>query len=526
MGTKSPELARQEGKAKRAWGQREPFEHHLTDVYTYCLPMRRGSIAKQSADRLFDMTSTIGAMYSAQNLKNDISPPGQLRVEMEAGPLARRLGSADEVKAYDRRLSLLSEEIDPFFQIGDFDTALEETCVDLMIGMGAIMPVKGSRDKPVIFCNIPADRIATLRDVHGQLTFASWKQAATLEAIEAAFPKGTYSAEFRRALKEKPEESVDLWQNFERLPSGQWSMAVYTSNHCDDLILTQVYRTQPLAVPTYFQDPGNPFGGGPLLYALPSIKTLNKAQELAVRSAAVQLLGIWGYRAGGTFNPDMVRVGAGEFWPMMSTGGVLGPDVQRLDPASGRLDVARMVVEGMRDDIKQVLFDNRLPRDRGTPKSASEIVARIQESARANIGAFGRISRALMPVIVPRVAEILFEAGYIEFPLSINEMLVTVRTRSPMQEALDAGRLQSSLNYFDLVQAVAGPEAADEHLKADLFLGAARKVLNVPLDWVPDDEEKAGLRKAKADQQAAVTAAQFALEAQKAAPEQPAGALI
>jgi hypothetical protein len=46
-----------------------------------------------------------------------------------------------------------------------------------------------------------------------------------------------------------------------------------------------------------------------VLFALPTIKTVNKAQELTLKAAAIQLLGIWGFRAGGTFNPDTVRLG-------------------------------------------------------------------------------------------------------------------------------------------------------------------------------------------------------------------------
>lgn len=523
---KTKRLQAAEAVRDRAWKKRDDYTARLDDVYTYCLPMRRGDIAQASADKIFDMTSLIGTMWSAQNLKSDLSPSGSQRVEMEAGPLAKRLGDKHELKAYDRKLADLSTEIDPFFQAGDFDTALEETCVDLMIAKGAIMPVRHKRDQPVKFINIPIDRIATLTGLTGEHYFMSWKQRATVEQVVGHFKNGDFHEDFKKAVKDKPEQEVTLYQDYSRLADGRWQLVAYCDDMCADFIVQDFYRTQPIAIPSYFQDPGNELGGGPLLYAMPSIMTLNKAQELALRSAAVQLLGIWGYRAGGTFNPDAISMGAGSFWPMMSTGGVLGPDVQRLDPATGRLDIARMVIEGLRDDVKQALFDNRLPRESGTPASAAEVLQRIREGAKANIGAFGRINRGLMPVIVPRVAEILFEWGYIDFPLTINEMLVTIRTRSPMQEALDAGRLQSSVNYFDLVQAVAGPEDVDEHIVVDLFLEEARKVLNVPLQMIPNENQKKKIRADKQQQQAAVTAAQFALEAQKAAPEQPAGAVL
>ena len=43
-------------------------------------------------------------------------------------------------------------------------------------------------------------------------------------------------------------------------------------------------------------------------FALPTVKTQNKAQELALKAFAIQMLGIWAYRSGGTLNPDT------DFW--------------------------------------------------------------------------------------------------------------------------------------------------------------------------------------------------------------------
>lgn len=521
-----PELEKHKRRVQRAWQEQSGLKAIFEDVYTYCLPFRRGNISKQTADRVFDMTSMLGSMYSAQNLKNDLSPPGQDRIALEPGPLAKKQVRGREMQTYERALRGIADDVNPHFNAGDFDTALEEACVDLLIGRAGIMPIRGrAGGNPVRFVCIPTERLAIQSDVFGQLTLISWRQEAKAEQIADAFPQGDFDDDFMKTIKDNPDSDQILFQDFERLPSGRWRMRVYCERS-KRFILQQLYRSQPVAVPYYFQTPGDVLGGGPLTYALPSIKTLNKAQELALRAGAMQLLGIWGYRAGGTFNPDTVRLGAGEFWPMLSTGGVLGPDVQRLDPATGRLDIARMLIDGMRDDIKQALFDNRLPRQQGTPVSAQEIVARLRENAKANIGAFGRIWRGLMPVLTPRITEILYEAGLVEFPLSANELLAEIRPLSPMQQAIDASRLQSTINYFDMVQAVAGPESVDEHIKVDTVLKETRRVLAIPDGWAPSADERNQLRQAKAQQQAAITAAQFALEAQKVAPEQPAGVMI
>ncbi|MCZ4076311.1 portal protein [Agrobacterium sp. LMR679] len=85
--------------------------------------------------------------------------------------------------------------------------------------------------------------------------------------------------------------------------------------------------------------------------------------------------------------------------------------MQRLDPASGSMNVAQMLIGDLQGQIKQAMFDTRLPEYEGTPRSASEMTARLQQRANIHIGAFGRLVREIMPVVVPRAAEILMEFG-------------------------------------------------------------------------------------------------------------------
>src|SRR5262249_10141999 len=152
-------------------------------------------------------------------------------------------------------------------------------------------------------------------------------------------------------------------------------------------IVEETYKTQPMAVPRYHRVPGEPYGRGPIILAMPTIKTLNKALELTLKSAAIQMLGIWGYRPGGAFNPDTVRLGPGEFWPMQATGGVLGPDVTRLDTASGKVDVGQLVTQELRLQVQSMLGDDRLPEKGATPVSATEIMARMKRIQQNYMGA-------------------------------------------------------------------------------------------------------------------------------------------
>jgi hypothetical protein len=516
------DLAQVQRRSKKVWEQRAPWNGIYQEAYDFAVPQRRPGRAggSKTPDRLFDMTAPMSAMYFAGNLQRDLFPSGQPTFTLETGPIAAMAIGPQGVKIYDRELEKLAKKIHPFFLSGDWDTAIHEMCIDLAVGTGAIIPVKGNARMPVQFACIPFDQLAVGVDAYGKVIHVDWKQMVENEQLLGAFQDGAWPEGFEAEAKSKPSSEVELIQSFWADPKGMgWHFCAHLQKSVKP-IKHERTRTQPIAVPRYYRVPGEPYGRGVILTALPSIKTLNKAQELALKSAAINMLGIWGYRAGGTFNPDTVRMGPGEFWPMQATGGVLGPDVTRLDPASGRMDVAKMLIGDLQDQIKQAMFDTRLPEYAGTPRSASEIAGRLRQKADVHIGAFGRLVNEIMPVIVPRVAEILFDMGMLAGnPIQIDQLLVSIKVRSPMQAALNADRLASIANYLEMVGAIAGPDNVPLYANIEKVLDRVADGLQIDKDLIPDEDEKKKVMDDMAAKQERQMAQMFAAKAAEAAPK-------
>lgn len=489
------DLTKHKKRAQAAWDGRSNWDGLIGDAYDYAIPHRRpggkGSI-NQNADRLFDMTAPSGTMHFAGNLQRDLFPSGQPPFTLKTGPVASMALGAKEISAFDRVLENQAKRVHPFFLAGDWDTAIHECCIDLSVGTGAILPVKGTRDDPLHFAALPIDQIAIITDAYGRVILVSWKQVIKWEQLIDAFPNGNFTDEQRKLAITHPSSDVTLYQDFYQLPGGRrkgWVFVAYVDNSTAPIEFER-YRTQPIAVPRYYRVAGESYGRGVVLTALPSIKTVNKAQEIALKAAAIQMLGIWGYRAGGTFNPDTVRVGAGEFWAMQSTGGVLGPDVQRIDSGGARMDVARMVIGGLQDQIREALLDTRLPDYQGTPRAASEIAARLRQRSEVHIGAYGRLVREIMPVVVPRAIEILSDFGYMTMPMTVDELLVSLEVQSPMAAALNADRLASIANYLEFVGAIAGPERVELYANIDKIVEQVGTGLQIDKSLIPDDDQK------------------------------------
>lgn len=524
------DVAAQRARADRAFSADSGLSALRQDAYDYVLPMRRpggASRSKRVADKIFDMTAPNSAMHLAGVLQRLLfsQPPSLMPGALTRQAFAAQGPSgAKALSGLERVLERTGEFIYPFMEAGDLATATHEMCIDLGFGTGALLPMRGDANHPIHFLAIPDEEIALSGDAFGRTTFASWRRPVARGALLQAWPHAKFSADFIKAAKEGPSADIEvtLYQDFWQLPDGRWQFAAYLDRECDEFLAWEVTRTKPIATPRYYRVAGEIKGRGPVLLALPAIKVLNKAQELALKAAAMQMLGIWGYRSGAGFNPDTAAIAPGAMYEMQSTGGVMGPDISRLDPASGRLDVASMVIDGLQQQVRDAMMDTRLPQETGTPKSASEIAARMSQNSQVHLGAFMRLHREVHPDIIPRCAEILNSFGYLKGVMDFNELIVSVGVRSPMAAALSAEKVGNIVRYAEMMTALVGPQNLPDHLVTDTAGDAIADGMMIPRAMVPDAQARAASREERQQQMAA--AAETAM-LEKAAPQLAGGAL-
>lgn len=514
-------LERHKKRAERAWSDRSAWETMYADAYDFAIPYRRPAarVGKgvNRIERVFDGTAIESTFRAAGQLHTDLFPPEFFK--LAPGPVTKMSLGENELQQLKLELKKLSDIVNAFFQTGEFATASSEMCIDLMVGTAVLFPLEGDDETPLRFVCIPFDEVAIECDAYGKVVATFWVTKLSRRAVHGAFPEGEYSQEFLDALEAKPDDEVDIHQDFVRDPnSRKWHFYAYLKQDCEVPIATETYATQPMAVPRYHRVPGEPYGRGPILLALPTIKTLNKAVELTLKAAAIQMLGIWGYRPGGAFNPDTVRLGPGEFWPMQGTGGVLGPDVTRLDPASGRIDVGNLVTQELRLQVQSMLGDDRLPDKGATPVSATEIMARMKRIQQNYLGAWARVVNETHPVIVRRAIEILARR---KVPgvhnVNIDELLIKLDVLSPITQAVKAAAHARIVDFIQLVQALKGaPEAAELIVKVD---DALRHIAEdeIPPELIMSPAEQKQLEAKMAAAAAQMAAAQAAAGGQQQA---------
>lgn len=512
-------------RRQKAWADRAHWQALYDEVYDYVIPYRRPATSlnakgAQRIEKLYDNTAMVSAFAGAGRLQQDLFPPGQPFFTFTLGPVAKAALKKQRVDATaaKRELEEIAQLVQAFFLSGEFDNAANEMCIDLIAGTGTLFPLEGDDADPVRFVCIPFDEIAIEPDAFGGVGAIFWTTRQTRRQIRQAFPRATFPEAFERANDLDGE--VVIHQDWTR--EGKiWRFRVTIEDGNQDEgkaeIANATLRTQPGAVTRYHKVPGEAYGRGPGMLALPTAKTLNKAVELLLKAAAIQMLGIWAYRPGGAFNPSTARFQPGAFWPMGSTGGVLGADVTRLDPATARMDVAQLITSELRLQLQAAMNDDKLPDKGATPVSATEVMARMKRISQNYLGAYGRITNDTIPPLVRRVMEILDKKKLLPRTIKLDTLLVAIDITSPMASMMKAQGLAQALDFLQIVASLKGPQAIELLVKLDDFLRDLGERMGVPAAFLMTETETKQLE-AKLAAAAAKLAAATQQQQQAAAP--------
>jgi hypothetical protein len=213
-----------------------------------------------------------------------------------------------------------------------------------------------------------------------------------------------------------------------------------------------VYRrmkTSPWIISRYSKVAGEVYGRGPLLTALPDIKTLNKTLELVLKNASLAISGVYTAADDGVLNPQTVKLVPGAIIPVARNGGPQGESLKPL-ARSGDFNVSQIIIQDLRANIKRTLLDESLPPDNMSARSATEVVERMKELAQNLGSAFGRLINETMIPLVSRILSVMDERGLIDLPLQVNGLEVKVSPVAPLAMAQNMEEINNIVQFMQL----------------------------------------------------------------------------
>jgi hypothetical protein len=451
MGKKMPveEIIKRAEVAQR---RKDLFEELYRDAYEFALPQRQlygywegNSQGQKKMTRVFDSTAITSTQRFANRLQSGIFPPQRKWCRLEPGtdiPPDRKAQAQAVLDAYnDKMFAVLKQS--------NFDIAIGEFLLDLAVGTAGMLILPGDDVAPINFIPVPMFLISYEEGANGMVDKVYRRMRMKGESITQQWRDAEIPIEVKQRIDQKPTDEVELLE-----------ATVYDAergDYCYHVIdktskLELVYRrtnSSPWVISRYMKVAGEIYGRGPLLTALPDIKTLNKTLELLLKNASLAVAGVYTAADDGVLNPQTVKLLPGAIIPVARNGGPQGETLRPL-PRSGDFNVSQIVINDLRQNIKRVLLDESLPPDNMSARSATEVVERMKELAQNLGSAFGRLINETMVPLVGRILGVMDEKGLIDMPLRVNGLEVKVSPVAPLAMAQNMEEVNAILQFMQI----------------------------------------------------------------------------
>ena len=514
---KPEEILKRQDLAQR---KKDEFQTLYQDAYEFALPQRQlygvwegGATGTKKMARVFDSTAINSTQRFANRLQSVVFPPQRKWSRLEPGvqiPDEQRARAQEILDAYGEKMFAVLRQ-------SNFDIAIGEFLLDLAVGTACMMVQPGDDVSPINFVPVPLFLVAYEEGANGQVDNVYRRMRIKGESIIRQWPDAKISPNLQSKIEQKPTDDIELIEaTIYDHKRGDYCYHVIWKEGKEEL----VYRRKnysPWVISRYMKVAGEIYGRGPLLTALPDIKTLNKTIELLLKNASLAVSGVYTAADDGVLNPNTVKIIPGAIIPVARNGGPQGPALQPL-PRAGDFNVSQLVINDLRSNIKRILLDESLPPDNMSARSATEIVERMKELAQNLGSAFGRLINETMIPLVTKILEVMDERGLIRMPLRVNGLEIKVTPVAPLAMAQNMEEVNAILQYAQLMQGF----GADGQLalKNDAVVDYVGDKLGVPAAVRNDATERAVLlEEAQAQQMQAAAMQQAAMQQAQQAPE-------
>ena len=461
-------------RAEVAQRKKDEFESLYRDAYEFALPQRQlygywegqSQGAKKMA-RVFDSTAINSTQRFANRLQSGIFPPQRKWCRLEPGPdipVERRQQAQAVLDQYNEKMFTVIKQ-------SNFDIAIGEFLLDLAVGTAGMLVLPGDDVAPLNFIPVPMFLISYEEGANGQVDKVYRKMRMKAEAVKQQWKDAEFPVDVAQRIESKPTDEMELLEaTVYDMDRGDYCYHVIDKISKEELVYRRM-KSSPWVISRYSKVAGEVYGRGPLLTALPDIKTLNKTLELVLKNASLAISGVYTAADDGVLNPQTVKLVPGAIIPVARNGGPQGESLKPL-ARSGDFNVSQIIIQDLRANIKRTLLDESLPPDNMSARSATEVVERMKELAQNLGSAFGRLINETMVPLVSRILSVMDERGLIDLPLQVNGLEVKVSPVAPLAMAQNMEEINNIMQFMQIT-ATMGAEGQLAVKTGDLidFLG-------------------------------------------------------
>ncbi len=454
MAIPSVQVESTEGRFKRyqaAVSRRQLWQSQMDQAYRWLAPNRLPLIeddrpfgilsdsrtrGEERNDHIFDPTGEESVLSFANNMQLNLMPPNKEWASVVVSDgienlpqiYHERFGpiTSETIISIKKQLQEINKIMFTHFESSKLYSSINESFQDLAITLGAILINEGNLDNPIIYDAIPANTIVLESDVENQITNV-WRPITLAgRLIKEKWPNATIPPTLQEKINKAPEVPHSLIEGtitYPNNPTGkQFYYFVMLADGTVDL-LTEWVDYFPWLIFRGQKSPGETYGRGPGLTALPYVRQLNKLSEYVLRGMQMQAFPVFVLSNGmSDINPYTFSIEPGAI--IESNPGIKPSDtIQSVSGASP--EVPFQYIQFMQNAVKEIMFANPI-NVQNKANTATEAQIINNNWVQKNAGFFSRTSIELFPGLIDKTLHILTKKGAIP-KLDINGKKVTVR---------------------------------------------------------------------------------------------------
>lgn len=377
---------------KRALDEREVWLPRWKDAMRYTIPADDTESAT-----LFDATAADAVDNLAASMYSLLTPPESLWINL--------VRESDLSPDAEVATAMLRAHLND----SNFYTTVHQCYLDLVVlGTACLFMAENpiGADSAFSFTAIPMKDIAILPGAVFHTT-----SLPACDLMEK-YPNFVFPENMRDSIKNNPQMPIRLVQSLIGKDFVAW---VDVGGDIENNIVARgTFETNPYIIFRWSLVSGELYGRGPVLRALPDIKTANKVVELVLKNATIAVSGIWQADDDGVINLSNINLTPGAIIPKAVGSSGLTPLT-----SGSNFDVSQIVLRDLRDRIRHTLLADRLGLLSDKEMTATEILARNSDMVRILGATYGRLLHEFIRPLCERGLQILSRRGLIE-PISLH----------------------------------------------------------------------------------------------------------
>ena len=473
-------------KFKEAQSIKDYWKDKFEEAYEYCLPNRESfyeeSPGQKRTDKIFDETAVVGVQEFASRLQAGITPTFARWADFQAGSEI----PPEQKPNINLQLDKITDYVFQLLQQSNFNQEIHESFMDLAIGTGVMLVEEGDAINPIKFTAVPLTRVCLNTGPDGKIDSVYRTRYCKPHEIKILYPKAKLPENFDPLKNKKKIKIIEVVYKVyeENVEKHKMCVVMESPKHILHEETFEGEGSNPYLVFRWNKASGEVYGRGPVFNAMGAIKTCNLTIELILQNAQMSVSGVYTYEDDGVINPDNISLVPGSLIPVAPGSRGLSPI-----PSASNFDVAQLVLNDMRTNIKKALYMEALGRPEGTPMTATEVSERMADLSRQIGSSFGRLQSELITPLLKRIIRILSKQGRIDIP-KVNGREVKIAPRSPLAQAQHLQDVADVTRFNEIIGATFGPQMVNLIVDQNTTAKYLAEKMNLPERLIRNEEEQ------------------------------------